>query len=89
MAIGAVTSTGRPVDVAEITRLDHRRDLLPDSWVPAPPRLLVFSRAGFTSDARRPAGKTSNWSISNGSTGATDTAGLHHLSLDPPEKLRC
>jgi AAA+ ATPase superfamily predicted ATPase len=55
VAIGEVKSTGRPVDVAEIIRLDHLRDLLPDSWVPAPPRLLVFSRAGFTSDARRAA----------------------------------
>ena len=55
VAIGEVKSTGRPVDVAEVTRLDHLRDLLPDSWVLAPPRLLVFSRAGFTSDARRAA----------------------------------
>lgn len=55
VAIGEVKSTGRPVDVAEITRLDHLRDLLPDSRVTAPPRLLVFSRAGFTSDARRAA----------------------------------
>jgi hypothetical protein len=55
VAIGEVKSTTRPVDAAEITRLDHLRDLLPDSWVPAPPRLLVFSRAGFTSDARRTA----------------------------------
>jgi len=55
VAIGEVKSTGRPIDVAEITRLDHLRDLLPDSWAPAPPRLLVFSRAGFTSDARRAA----------------------------------
>ncbi len=55
VAIGEVKSTGRPVDVAEITRLDHLRDLLPDSWVPVPPRLLVFSRAGFTPDAQRAA----------------------------------
>jgi uncharacterized protein len=55
VAIGEVKSTTRPVDAAEITRLDHLRDLLPDSWVPAPPRLLVFSHAGFTSDARRAA----------------------------------
>lgn len=55
VAIGEVESTGRPVGVAEITRLDHLRDLLPDSRVPAPPRLLVFSRAGFTSDAQRAA----------------------------------
>lgn len=52
VAIGEIKLTGRPVDVAELARLDHLRDLLPDSWVSAPPRLLVFSRAGFTSDAR-------------------------------------
>jgi hypothetical protein len=55
VAIGEVTSAGRPVDVAGITRLDHLRDLLPDSQVPAPPRLLVLSRPGFTSEARRAA----------------------------------
>ncbi|HKR49663.1 MAG TPA: hypothetical protein VJT72_08815 [Pseudonocardiaceae bacterium] len=55
LAIGEVKSTARPVDVAEIIRLDHLRDLLPNSWALAPPRLLVFSRAGFTPDARRAA----------------------------------
>ncbi|MGH3872512.1 MAG: AAA family ATPase [Pseudonocardiaceae bacterium] len=55
LAIGEVNATGRPVDVAEITRLDHLRDLLPGSQAPAPPRLLVFSRAGFTDDTRRAA----------------------------------
>ncbi|MGH3833483.1 MAG: AAA family ATPase [Pseudonocardiaceae bacterium] len=52
VAIGEVKSTGRPVDVAEVIRLDHLRDLVADSLVPTP-RLLVFSRAGFTSDLRR------------------------------------
>lgn len=37
----------------QITRLDHIRDLLPESSVVMPPRLLVFSRAGFTADAHR------------------------------------
>lgn len=55
VAIGEVKSTERSVGVAEITRLDHLRDLLPDRRVPVPPRLLVFSRAGFTSDAQREA----------------------------------
>ncbi|MGQ0778778.1 MAG: AAA family ATPase [Pseudonocardiales bacterium] len=53
VAIGEVKSTGRPTGVAEITRLDHLQDLLPDSQVSAPPRLLVFSRAGFTTETRR------------------------------------
>lgn len=55
VAIGEVKATVRPVDVVEITGLNHLRDLLPDSSVPAPSRLLVFSRAGFTPDARRAA----------------------------------
>ncbi|MGH3843422.1 MAG: hypothetical protein ACRDS0_18560 [Pseudonocardiaceae bacterium] len=40
------------VDMTEITRLDHLRALLPDSRAPLP-RLLVFSRSGFTSDVQR------------------------------------
>jgi hypothetical protein len=53
VAIGEVTSTVRPLDVAAITRLEHLRELLPASQVGAPPRLLLFSRAGFTVDIRR------------------------------------
>jgi uncharacterized protein len=55
VAIGEVKSTARPLDVAAITRLDHLRELLPASQVGAPPRLLLFSRAGFTADTRRTA----------------------------------
>ncbi|MGH3939794.1 MAG: AAA family ATPase [Pseudonocardiaceae bacterium] len=55
VAIGEVKSTVRPIDVAAIARLDHLRDLLPGSQIAAPPRLLLYSRAGFTADARRTA----------------------------------
>jgi hypothetical protein len=55
VAIGEVKSTMRPVGEAMISRLDHLRDLLPGSHVLEPPRLLLFSRAGFTADARRTA----------------------------------
>jgi hypothetical protein len=51
VAIGEVKSTVRPVDVSAISRLDHLRELLPGSQVAAPPRLLLFSRAGFTAPA--------------------------------------
>jgi uncharacterized protein len=53
VAIGEVKATQRAVDEAAITRLAHLRDLLPDSRVSGHPRLLVFSRAGFTADAQR------------------------------------
>ncbi|MFN2496235.1 MAG: ATP-binding protein [Pseudonocardiaceae bacterium] len=57
VAIGEVKSTVRPISVTTITRLDHLRDLLPDSQVVAPPRLLLFSRAGFTADTLRAAAR--------------------------------
>ncbi|MGH8906964.1 MAG: AAA family ATPase [Egibacteraceae bacterium] len=53
VAIGEVKATSRAVDEAAITRLAHLRDLLPDARVSGPPRLLMFSRAGFTADAQR------------------------------------
>ena len=52
IAIGEVKATGRDVDESVITRLAHLRDLLPDPQR-SPPRLLVFSRAGFTVGAGR------------------------------------
>lgn len=53
VAIGEVTSTVRPVDLAEITRLDHLRDLLPDSRVTTPPRLLVLPRRVYPGHSAR------------------------------------
>lgn len=51
LSIGEVKSTRQPLDTAAVHRLDHLRDLV------APmsddrPGLLLFSRAGFTTDAR-------------------------------------
>ncbi|MGH3930436.1 MAG: AAA family ATPase, partial [Pseudonocardiaceae bacterium] len=59
-AIGEVKSTTRPIGVPEISRLDHVRDVLPDSSVVMPPRLLLFSRAGFTADVHRTAASRSD-----------------------------
>ncbi|MGH3925312.1 MAG: AAA family ATPase, partial [Pseudonocardiaceae bacterium] len=59
-AIGEVKSTTRPIGVPEISRLDHVRDVLPDSSVVMSPRLLLFSRAGFTADVHRTAASRSD-----------------------------
>jgi hypothetical protein len=48
LAIGEAKASSKPVDVAELARLDHLRQLLPASRVTAPPRLLLFGRSGFT-----------------------------------------
>jgi hypothetical protein len=55
LAIGEVKSTVRPVDEPELDRLVHLGELLPPDRVAVPPRLLLFSRAGFTSRLRRTA----------------------------------
>ncbi|MDI1459934.1 ATP-binding protein [Catellatospora sp. KI3] len=47
-AIGEAKSGGGPVGVAELARLDHLRDLVPPAKVTDPPRLVLFSRSGFT-----------------------------------------
>ncbi len=52
LAIGEVKSTRRPIDVDEVLRLDHLRELIGQGR----PRLLLFSRTGFTTDATRLAG---------------------------------
>ncbi|WP_018350482.1 AAA family ATPase [Longispora albida] len=50
LAIGEVKATGKPVGVAELSRLGHLRDLLPPDRVTTPPKLLLFSRTGFVPD---------------------------------------
>jgi uncharacterized protein len=55
LAIGEVKSTAKAVDEAKLTRLRHIRTLLPDHLTPRPPRLLLFSRTGFSAGLRRAA----------------------------------
>jgi hypothetical protein len=56
LAIGEAKASTKPVDVAELARLDHLRQLLPANRVAGPPRLLLFGRAGFTARLREAAG---------------------------------
>jgi hypothetical protein len=46
---------GEPVGVGQLQRLEHIRALLPSRRAPEPPRLLLFSRAGFSPDLSRAA----------------------------------
>ncbi len=50
VAIGEAKGTTSSVGVHELARLDHLRQLLPADRVSRPPKLLLFARAGFTSD---------------------------------------
>jgi hypothetical protein len=56
LAIGEAKSTTTRVGAAELRRLEHLRTLVPADRVAAPPRLLLFSRNGFTAELRRAAG---------------------------------
>lgn len=49
-AIGEAKSTNAPVDTRQLRRLEHLRGLLPSARVDRQPRLLLFSRSGFTAD---------------------------------------
>jgi uncharacterized protein len=49
-AIGEAKDTNALVDTRQLRRLEHLRGLLPAGRVAQPPRLLLFSRAGFTQD---------------------------------------
>jgi AAA+ ATPase superfamily predicted ATPase len=49
-AIGEAKSTNAPVDMRQLRRLDHLRGLLPSARIDRQPRLLLFSRSGFTPD---------------------------------------
>lgn len=53
LAIGEAKATTKPVDVAELARLDHLRQLLPAHRVTEPPRLLLFARNGFSARLRQ------------------------------------
>jgi hypothetical protein len=47
-AIGEAKATTAPVGLDQLRRLEHLRGLLPSQRVDQPPRLLLFSRTGFT-----------------------------------------
>jgi uncharacterized protein len=49
-AIGEAKATNAAVDARQLRRLEHLRGLLPSDRVGQPPRLLLFSRSGFTPD---------------------------------------
>jgi uncharacterized protein len=47
-AIGEAKATSAPVGLDQLRRLEHLRGLLPGQRVDQPPKLLLFSRTGFT-----------------------------------------
>ena len=49
-AIGEAKDTNAPVDIRQLRRLEHLRGMLPGSRVEQLPKLLLFSRTGFTPD---------------------------------------
>jgi AAA+ ATPase superfamily predicted ATPase len=49
-AIGEAKATSAAVDARQLRRLEHLRGLLPSARVGQPPKLLLFSRSGFTLD---------------------------------------
>jgi AAA+ ATPase superfamily predicted ATPase len=53
LAIGEAKSTQSAVGEAELDRLEHLRGLIPPDRSDGPPRLLLFSRSGFTDELRR------------------------------------
>lgn len=55
LAIGEAKWTTSPVGEAELTRLEHLRDLTPADRYDDPLRLLLFSRTGFTGELRHTA----------------------------------
>ncbi|WP_155369903.1 AAA family ATPase [Catellatospora vulcania] len=56
IAIGEAKATTSPVGADELSRLDHLRTLLPADAAAPTPRLLLFSRSGFTPALKRTAG---------------------------------
>ncbi|HET9897904.1 MAG TPA: ATP-binding protein [Streptosporangiaceae bacterium] len=48
-AIGEAKATNAPAGLDQLRRLEHLRGLLPSQRVDQPPKLLIFSRTGFTS----------------------------------------
>ena len=53
LAIGEAKSTQAAVGEAELNRLEHLRELVPPDRLDGPPRLLLFSRNGFTAELVR------------------------------------
>lgn len=49
-AIGEAKATADPVNAGQLRRLEHLRGLLPSARVAEPPKLILFSRTGFTPD---------------------------------------
>jgi uncharacterized protein len=49
-AIGEAKDTNAPVDIRQLRRLEHLRGMLPASRIEQLPKLLLFSRMGFTPD---------------------------------------
>ena len=47
-AFGEAKATTAPVGLDQLRRLEHLRGLLPNQRVDQPPKLLLFSRTGFT-----------------------------------------
>jgi hypothetical protein len=56
LAIGEVKAAGWRVGLNQLERLRHIRSLLPAGALAGPPKLLLFSRQGFTSDLTAAAG---------------------------------
>ncbi len=52
-AIGEAKSTEALVDTHQLERLEHLRGLLPSAKVGSLPKLLLFSRSGFSADLAR------------------------------------
>jgi AAA+ ATPase superfamily predicted ATPase len=52
-AIGEAKATNKPMDVHHLERLEHLRGLLPSSKVGSLPKLLLFSRTGFSGSLRK------------------------------------
>ncbi|MFC4012299.1 hypothetical protein ACFOY2_34045 [Nonomuraea purpurea] len=50
IAIGEAKGTLAPVDVSQLHRLEHLRELLPAARVDERPKLLLFGRSGFADD---------------------------------------
>ena len=55
VAIGEAKATAGATDDDQLRRLEHLRELIPTRFAPAPVRLLLFSRSGFTVRLRRAA----------------------------------
>lgn len=52
LAIGEAKSTARPVGDGDLARLEHLRDLVPKDRYEEVPKVLLFSRFGFTDELR-------------------------------------